>query len=71
MFLTVNKISSNSFVVLKLLMKIIGDLFLRLFIISLLTFRYFPTIVSLFGAGARPFFYGSGSGSGSGSKQTV
>ena len=56
MFLTVNKISSNSFVVLKLLMKIIGDLFLRLFIISLLTFRYFPTIVSLFGAGAAPFF---------------
>ena len=48
-------------------MKNIGNLFVRLFVISLfcclLTFRYFPTIVSLFGAGARsrPVFYGSGS----------
>ena len=41
--------------------------FFRLFVISLLTFRYFSTIVSLFGAGAAPFFYGSGSGS----EQTV
>ena len=28
----------------------------RLFIVSLLTFRYFSTIVSIFGAGAAPFF---------------
>ena len=48
-----------------LLMKNIGNLFVRRFVISLLTFRYFSTIVSLFGAGAAPFFYGSGSGSGS------
>ena len=34
----------------------IGNLFVRLFVISLLTFRYFSTIVSLFGAGAAPFF---------------
>ena len=37
-------------------MKNIGNLFVRLFVISLLTFRYFSTIVSLFGAGAAPFF---------------
>ena len=37
-------------------MKNIGNLFVRLFVISLLTFRYFSTIVSLFGAGASPFF---------------
>ena len=42
-------------------MKNIGKLFGRLFVISLLAFRYFSTIVSLFGAGAAPFFYGSGS----------
>ena len=45
-------------------MKNIGNLFFRLFVISLLTFRYFSTIVSLFGVAA-PFFYGSSS------KQTV
>ena len=39
-----------------LLMKNIGNLFVRRFVISLLTFRYFSTIVSLFGAGAAPFF---------------
>ena len=50
-------------------MKNIGNLCVRLFVISLLTFRYFSTIVSLFGAGAAPLFYGSGSGSGS--EQTV
>ena len=47
-------------------MKNIGNLFVRLFVVSL--FRYIPllsTIVSLFGAGAAPFFYGSGSGSAS------
>ena len=62
-------------------MKNIGNLFVRLFVISLLTFRYFSTIVSLFGAGAGAVFLrlrlrlrlranrfcGSGSGSGSGS----
>ena len=37
-------------------MKNIGNLFVRLFVISLLTFRYFSTIVSLFGARAAPFF---------------
>ena len=37
-------------------MKNTGNLLARLFVISLLTFRYFPTIVSLFGAGAAPFF---------------
>ena len=37
-------------------MKNIGNLFVRRFVISLLTFRYFSTIVSLFGAGAAPFF---------------
>ena len=37
-------------------MKNIGNLFVRLFVISLLTFRYFSVIVSLFGAGAAPFF---------------
>ena len=41
-------------------------LFVRQFLISLLTFRYFSVIVSLFGAGAAPFY-----GSGSGSEQTV
>ena len=55
--------------VLKLLIKNISNLFVRLFGISLLTFRYFSVIVSLFGAGAATFFYGSGSGSGS--EQTV
>ena len=53
---------------LKLLMKNIGNLFVRLFVISLLTFRNFSTIVSIFGAGAGVFY---GSGSGSGSEQTV
>ena len=48
-------------------MKNIGNVFVRLFVISLLTFRYFSSFVSLFGAGAAPFFYGSGSGS----EQTV
>ena len=38
--------------VLKLLMKNISNLFVRLFVISLLTFRYFSVIVSIFGAGA-------------------
>ena len=42
--------------VLKLLMKNISNLFARLFVISLLTFRYFSVIVSIFGAGAAPFF---------------
>ena len=42
--------------VLKLLMKNIGNLFVRRIVISLFTFRYFSTIVSLFGAGAAPFF---------------
>ena len=37
-------------------MKNIGNLFVRLFVIPLLTFRYFSIIVSLFGAGAAPFF---------------
>ena len=37
-------------------MKNIGNLFVRRFVISLFTFRYFSTIVSLFGAGAAPFF---------------
>ena len=37
-------------------MKNIGNLFVRLFVVSLLAFRYFSTIVSLFGAGAAPFF---------------
>ena len=55
--------------VLKLLMKNISNLFVRLFVISLLTFRYFSVIVSIFGAGDAQFFYGSGSGSGS--EQTV
>ena len=48
-------------------MKNIGKLFVRLFVSSLLAFRYVSIIVSLFGAGAAPFF----SGSGSGSEQTV
>ena len=38
--------------VLKLLMKNISNLFVRLFVITLLTFRYFSVIVSIFGAGA-------------------
>ena len=42
--------------VLKLLMKNISNLFVRLFVISLLTFRYSSVIVSIFGAGAAPFF---------------
>ena len=33
-------------------MKDIGNLFVRLFVISQLTFRYFSIVVSLFGAGA-------------------
>ena len=37
-------------------MKNIGNLFVRLFVIPLLTFRYFSTMASLFGAGAAPFF---------------
>ena len=37
-------------------MKNIGNLFVRRFVISLFTFRYFSAIVSLFGAGAAPFF---------------
>ena len=41
-------------------MKNIGNLCVRLFAISLLTFRYFSTIVSLFRARAAPVFYGSG-----------
>ena len=59
MFLAVQKISSISvFVVfvLKLLMKNMSNLFVRLFVISLLTFRYFSVIVSLFGAGAATIF---------------
>ena len=50
-------------------MKNVGNLFVRLLVVLLLAFRYFSTIVSLFGAGAAPFF--NGSGSGSGSEQTV
>ena len=42
--------------VLKLLIKNMGNLFVRLFVISLLTFLYFSTIVSIFGAGAALFF---------------
>ena len=42
--------------VLKLLMKNIGNLSVRLLVVSLLTFRYFSTIVSILGAGAAPFF---------------
>ena len=42
--------------VLKLLMKNISNLLVRLFVISLLTFRYFSVIVSLFGAGAAMIF---------------
>ena len=42
--------------VLKLLMKNISNLLVRLFVISLLTFRYFSVIVSLFGAGAATIF---------------
>ena len=56
----------------------IGNLVVRLFVISLLTFRYFSTIVSLFGAGAAPFLRLrlranrlGGSRSGSGSDQNV
>ena len=37
-------------------MKNIGNLFVRLFVISLLTFRYFSTIVSLFGPEPPRFF---------------
>ena len=37
-------------------MKNTSNLFVRLFVISLLTFRYFSVIVSLFGAGAATFF---------------
>ena len=37
-------------------MKNMGNLFVRLFVISLLAFRYFSTIVSRFGAGSAPFF---------------
>ena len=37
-------------------MKNIGNLFVRLFVVSPLAFRYFSTIASLFGAGAAPFF---------------
>ena len=37
-------------------MKNISNLFVRLFVISLLTFRYFSVIVSLFGAGAATIF---------------
>ena len=37
-------------------MKNIGNLCVRLFVIPLLTFRYFSTIASFFGAGAAPFF---------------
>ena len=37
-------------------MKNIGNLFVRLFAVSLLAFRYFSTIVALFGAGVAPFF---------------
>ena len=47
-------------------MKNIGNLFVGLFVIPLLTFRYFSTIVSIFGAGAARFY-----GSGSGSEQTA
>ena len=35
-------------------MKIIGDLFLQA--VCYFAVRYFPTIVSLFGVGAAPFF---------------
>ena len=58
-------------------MKNIGNLFVRLFVVSLLAFSYFSTIVSLFGAGTAPFFYSSGSeqtipaAPGSGSSQNV
>ena len=61
-------------------MKNIGNLFVRLFVVSLLAFRYFSTIASLFGAGAAPFFTAPApapnkpfrfGGSGSGSGQNV
>ena len=48
-------------------MKNIGNMFVRLFVVSLLPFSHFSTIVSLFGAGAAPFFTAPGSGS----EQTV
>ena len=54
--------------VLKLLMKNIGNLFVRLFVISLLTFRFFYNCIH-FRSRSRPVFYYSGSGSGS--EQTV
>ena len=80
MLLAVKKISSNAmYLFIKLLMKNIGNLFARLFVVSLLAFRYFSTIVSPFGAGAvflrlrlrlrlRTYHF-SGSDSGSGSDQ--
>ena len=49
------------------MMKNIGNLFVRLFVVSLLAFRHFSTIVSLFGAGAALFFLWLRSGS----EQTV
>ena len=54
--------------VLKLLMKNISNLLVRLFVISLLTFRFFRYCIS-FRSRSRHDFYGSGSGSGS--EQTV
>ena len=56
--------------VLKVLMKKnIGNLFVRLFVVSLLTFHYFFYNCIHFRSRSRPVFYGSGSGSGS--EQTV
>ena len=52
----------------KVIVKNIGNLIVRLLVFSLLTFRYFSTIVSLSGAGAGVFY---ASDSGSGSEQTV
>ena len=51
------RVFSLTALVLRILMKNIGNLFVRLFVSSLLTFRYFSIIVSLFGAGAVPFFF--------------
>ena len=51
-------------------MKNIDNLFVRLFVISVLTFCYFLQLYN-FSEPEPPVFYGSGSGSGSGSDQNV
>ena len=64
MFLAVKNFKQFTALVLKLLMKNIGNLFVQLLVISLLTFRYFPQLYP-FSEPEPPRFYGSGSGSGS------